>query len=41
MIALVVDQDAEMQARNARPDLFALADDLIEALLIRTDRIEH
>lgn len=25
----------EMQARNSRPDLFAIADDLLEAELIR------
>lgn len=29
----------ELEARNARPDLFVLADDLIEAELIRTGRL--
>ena len=30
-MTLTVEQDAELQARNSRPDLFALADDLLEA----------
>lgn len=34
-----VQQSAELQARNSRPDLFALADDLVEAELIRTGRL--
>lgn len=32
-------EDAELDARNARPDLFALADDLFEAELIRSGRL--
>lgn len=28
--------DLELEARNARPDLFVLADDLIEAEMFRT-----
>lgn len=31
--------DPELEARNARPDLFALVDDLIEAELIRAGRL--
>lgn len=30
-----VEPDADLQARNSRPDLFAAADDLIEAELLR------
>lgn len=35
----VVQQSPELQARNSRPDLFALADDMAEAELIRTGRL--
>ncbi len=31
--------DAELVARNTRPDLFALADDMVEAEMIRTGRL--
>lgn len=36
---LEANPDAELQARNARPDLFALADDMVEAELIRTGQL--
>lgn len=36
---LEANPDVELQARNARPDLFALADDMAEAELIRTGRL--
>lgn len=36
---LDLESDLELEARNARPDLFVLADDLIEAELIRTGRL--
>lgn len=29
----------ELQARNSRPDLFALADDMAEAEMVRTGRL--
>lgn len=36
---LEANPDVELQARNARPDLFALADDMVEAEMIRTGRL--
>jgi len=33
--------DAELVARNTRPDLFALADDMVEAEMIRTGRLSR
>lgn len=36
---LEANPDVELQARNARPDLFALADDMVEAELIRTGEL--
>lgn len=30
---------AELRARNSRPDLFALADDMVEAEMVRTGRL--
>ncbi|CAN7221600.1 hypothetical protein LJR044_003169 [Microbacterium foliorum] len=35
----VLQQSSELQVRNSRPDLFALADDMAEAELIRTGRL--
>ena len=32
-------ESADRDARNARPDLFALADDLLEAEMIRTGQL--
>lgn len=34
-----VERESELQARNNRPDLFALADDMVEAELVRTGRL--
>ncbi|WP_091226796.1 Lsr2 family protein [Microbacterium sp. 3J1] len=36
---LEANPDVELQARNARPDLFALADDMVEAEMVRTGRL--
>lgn len=35
-----VEQRTELQARSSRPDLFALADDMVEAEMVRTGRLE-
>lgn len=33
------DPGSELRARNSRPDLFALADDMVEAEMVRTGRL--
>ncbi|CAD5141151.1 protein of unknown function [Microbacterium sp. Nx66] len=35
----VAEPDTELQARSSRPDLFALADDVVEAEMVRTGRL--
>lgn len=37
---LATEYDGELEARNSRPDLFALADDMVEAEMVRTGRLD-
>lgn len=37
--SLTIEPSVELQTRNSRPDLFALADDMVEAEMVRTGRL--